>query len=112
MKESLVALCVMLFALGGSAGAQQAQKVHRIGYLSVNSASSESARAEAFRQGLRELRYVEPKNIVVEWRYADGKLDSLPALAAELVRLKVEVIVTAGSGSTVRPMRRLIRFRL
>ena len=56
------------------------------------------ARIEAFRQGLRELGYVEGKNIVIEWRYAEGKLDRLPALAAELVRLKVDVIVTAGPG--------------
>ena len=54
------------------------------------------ARIEAFRQGLRELGYVEGKNIVIEWRYAEGKLDRLPALAAELVRLKVDIIVTAG----------------
>jgi putative ABC transport system substrate-binding protein len=95
-----IVLCALLIALCSIAEAQQAQKVHRIGYLSVNPASSESARGDAFRQGLRELGYVEPKNIVIEWRYADGKLDRLPALAAELVRLKVEVIVTGGSGST------------
>ena len=58
------------------------------------------ARIEAFRQGLRELGYVEGKNIVIEWRYAEGKLDRLPALAAELVRLKVDVIVTAGPTAT------------
>src|SRR5207253_8121577 len=59
--------------------------------------STNPARSEAFRQGLRELGYVEGKNIVIEWRYAEGKLDSLPALAAQLVRLKVDVIVTGGS---------------
>ena len=57
-------------------------------------------RTEAFRQGLRELGYVEGKNIVIEWRYAEGKLDRLPALAADLVGLKVDVIVTGGSGAT------------
>ena len=62
--------------------------------------SANSARIEAFRQGLRELGYVEGKNIVIEWRSAEGKLDRLPALAAELVRLKVDVIVTAGATST------------
>ena len=80
--------------------AQQPTKVPRIGYLSGNSASSESARIEAFRQGLRELGHVEGKSIVIEYRYADGKLDRVPALAAELVHLKVDVIVTGGSGST------------
>jgi putative ABC transport system substrate-binding protein len=59
-----------------------------------------SARTEAFRQGLRELGYVEGKNIVMEYRYAEGKLDRLPALATELVRLKVDVIVTAGPAAT------------
>ena len=58
------------------------------------------ARIEAFRQGLRELGYVEGKNIVVEWRSAEGKPDRLPALAAELVRLKVDVIVTGGPTAT------------
>ena len=60
----------------------------------------QSARIEAFRQGLRELGYVEGKNIVIEWRCAEGKLDRLPALAAELVRLKVDVIVSAGPTAT------------
>ena len=59
-----------------------------------------SARIEAFRQGLRELGYVEGKNIVIEWRYAEGKLDRLPALAAELVRLKVDIIVSGGATAT------------
>ena len=64
------------------------------------SPSTDSARIEAFRQGLRELGYVEGKNIVIEWRYAEGKPDRLPALAAELVRLKVDVIVTGGPVAT------------
>ena len=59
-----------------------------------------SARTEAFRQGLRELGYVEGKNIFIKWRYADGKLDRLPLFAAELVRFKVDVIVTGGSSAT------------
>ena len=105
---SLLATVLLTAAL--PAEAQQPTKVPRIGYLSGNSASSESARIEAFRQGLRELGYVEGKNIVIEYRYADGKLDRVPALAAELVHLKVDVIVTGGPGQPVPPRKRLIRF--
>ena len=90
----------MLFALCSSAEAQQPTKIPRIGFLTRRSLSAISARIEAFRQGLRELGYVEGKNIVIEWRYAEGKLDRLPALAAELVRLKVDVIVTSGPTAT------------
>ena len=102
MKKGIVCLALgaVLFALGLSAEAQQAKKVPRIGYLSATTPSVISDRTEAFRQGLRELGYVEGKNIVIEWRYAEGKLDRLPALAAELVALKVDVIVTGGSGAT------------
>jgi putative tryptophan/tyrosine transport system substrate-binding protein len=82
------------------AEAQQAKKVPRIGFLSATSPSSISARLEAFRQGLGELGYVEGKNIVIEYRYAEGNLDRLPALAAELVRLNVDVIVTGGAANT------------
>ena len=100
IKITVLALCAMLFALCSSAEAQQPTKVPRIGYLTAASPSANSARIEAFRQGLRELGYVEGKNIVIEWRSAEGKLDRLPALAAELVRLKVDVIVTAGPSAT------------
>jgi len=82
------------------AEAQQPTKTPRIGYLAANSLSALAARIEAFRQGLRELGYVEGKNIVIEWRSAEEKLDRLPALAAELVRLKVNVIVTGGPTAT------------
>ena len=82
--------------------AQQPARIPRIGYLSASSASEVSPRAEAFRQGLRELGYVEGKNLVIEFRYAEGKFDRLPALATELVRLNVDVIVTAGP-SVTRP---------
>src|SRR5499426_3126166 len=77
---------------------QQPTKIPRIGYLMTRFLGP--VRTEALRQGLRELGYVEGKTIVIEWRSAEGKLDRLPALAAELVRLKVDVIVTAGQGST------------
>jgi putative tryptophan/tyrosine transport system substrate-binding protein len=99
MKEKIrvLTLCAMLFALCLPASAQQAKKVARIGYLVSAFPSSTPARIEAFRQGLRELGYVEGKNIVIEWRYAEEKPDRLPALATELVRLKVDVIVTTGT---------------
>ena len=99
MKKAAVPsilVAVVLLALGVIAEAQQPKKVPRIGYLSGSSPSARSARIEAFGQGLRELGYVEGKNIAIEYRYAEGKLDRLPELAAELVRLKVDVIVTGG----------------
>jgi len=83
-----------------SVEAQQPAKVHRIGVLAAVSLSTISARIDAFRQGLHEVGYVEGKNIVIEYRFAEGKLDRLSELAAELVRLKVDVIVSAGPTST------------
>ncbi|MGH8525231.1 MAG: ABC transporter substrate-binding protein, partial [Gammaproteobacteria bacterium] len=102
MRKKIIrfALCAMLFAHCLPVWAQQPKKVPRIGYLAANSPSAIAARIEAFRQGLRELGYVEGKNIVIEWRYAEGKLDRLPALAVELVGLKVDVIVTGGGAPT------------
>jgi putative ABC transport system substrate-binding protein len=89
------------FAMCGvAADAQQPMKIPRIGFLSPTSPSAIPARIEAFRQGLRELRYVEGKSIVIDYRWAEGKLDRLPALAAELVRGKVDIIVTGGSSPT------------
>ena len=89
-------LCaVMLIAVSVTAEAQQPGKAPRIGFLSAVSRAALSGRVDSFRQGLRELRYVEGKNIVIEWRYAGGELDKVPALVAELVSLKVDVIVTA-----------------
>jgi len=99
-KVFALALSAMLFALCLSAQAQQSKKIARIGFLSATSASSQSLRVEAFRQGLRELGYVEGKNIVIEWRFAEGKADRLRELVAELVRLKVDVIVTGGPPPT------------
>ena len=90
------AFCSILLALPFPVRAQQAKKIPRIGFIGGASRSAGSARIDAFRQGLRELGYVEGKKIVIEWRYAEGKLDRLPALAAELVRLKVDIIVSAG----------------
>jgi ABC-type uncharacterized transport system substrate-binding protein len=96
----LFVLGTLFFLLYASTEAQQSKKVPRIGFLSGASSSALSARIEAFRQGLRELGYVEGKNIVIEWRYAEGKVDRVPALVAELVRLKVDVIVSAGPAPT------------
>src|SRR5438445_7942551 len=99
-KIKVLGLCAMLFAFCVSAQAQQPKKVPLIGSLSGSSPSTSPARHEAFRQGLRDLGYVEGKNIVIERRWADGKFDRLPALVAELVRLKVDIIVTAGPQAT------------
>jgi putative ABC transport system substrate-binding protein len=99
-KTSISVLCAVLVALCVSVEAQQPKKVRRIGYLSGTSSSATLARVEAFRQGLHELGYVEGKNIVIEYRYAEGKDDRLPALAADLVRLKVDVIVSTGPAPT------------
>ena len=90
----------VLVVSGAVAQAQQPGQIPQIGYLIVASSSASSARSEAFRQGLRELGYVEGKKIVIEWRSAEGKLDRLPALVAEIVRLKVDIIVTAGPSPT------------
>jgi putative tryptophan/tyrosine transport system substrate-binding protein len=99
-RWSSIMVAAMLLAVCVSAEAQQAKKVPRIGFLFVSSLSSNSARAEAFRQGLRELGYVEGKNIIIDWRSAEGKPDRLLVLASELVRLKLDVVVTAGPAAT------------
>jgi ABC-type uncharacterized transport system substrate-binding protein len=96
-KKGLICLLVfVLLAIAFIAQAQQPAKVPRIGYLSGTALTLLSSRNEAFRQGLRELGYVEGKNIAIEWRGADGNFDRLPALADELVRLKVDMIVSPG----------------
>ena len=107
MIRSIVVACLLLAVLlltGSSAQAQQTKKVPRIGFLSATSISVELTRIEAFRKGMGERGYLEGKNIVIEWRWAEGKFDRLADLAAELVRLKVEVIVSAGPVVT-RPLK-------
>ena len=99
-KIFCVALIGALLALCSSAEAQQQKKIPRIGYLGVGSLNTNTYRTDAFRQGLRQLGYAEGKDIVIESRSADGKLDRSNELAAELVRLKVDVIVTQGPAST------------
>ena len=93
-------LITFLLVTLSSAGAQQPQKIPRIGFLVASNSTANTTRSEAFRQGLRELGYMEGRNLVIEWRYADGKLDRLPGLAAELVGRNVDVIVTAGAADT------------
>jgi putative tryptophan/tyrosine transport system substrate-binding protein len=101
MRSALCLFGAVLFVLSIPAHAQQPMKVPRIGFLHSSSRSSESARVEAFRQGLRELGYVEGKNIIIDYRYAEGQLDPLPAFVADLVDLKIDVLVTLGTPPTV-----------
>jgi putative tryptophan/tyrosine transport system substrate-binding protein len=99
-KITVLTLCAMLLALSFPVEAQQARKIPRIGFLSAGSADSMSGRVEAFRRGLREHGYTEGQNIVVEYRYAEDKLDRLREFAEELAQLKVDVIVTGGPIAT------------
>ena len=94
-RTFLSALTGSLLAAPLAAGAQQVGKVSRIGYLSAGSDTANPRVREAFRQGLRELGWVEGQNIIIEYRWAEGRFDRLPDLAAELVRLKVDVLVAA-----------------
>jgi putative tryptophan/tyrosine transport system substrate-binding protein len=98
MKEKIrvLTICAMLLALCVSADAQQPKKVPRMGYLSAFDSATESARSEAIRLSLRERGYMEGQNIAIEYRFAEGKRHRFPELAAELVRLKVDIIVAAG----------------
>ena len=96
-----LALGALLFAFSLPAQAQRTAKIFHIGYLTGATQSAFAARTEAFRQGLRELGYVEGKNIVIEYRYGDGNADRLHQFAAELARLNVDVIVTGGSPATL-----------
>jgi putative tryptophan/tyrosine transport system substrate-binding protein len=105
MKKAAVSsilVAVVLLALGVTAEAQQPKKIPQIGYISSFDPASESTRAEGIRLALREVGYIEGQNIVFEYRYAGGKLDRLPELAAELLRLKVDIIVVSGGASTIR----------
>jgi putative ABC transport system substrate-binding protein len=97
-----LALCALLFAHSLSVQAQQPVKIPRLGYLSSTDPASDSARSEGIRIALRALGYIEGQNIAIEYRYAEGKQDRLPALAAELVHLKVDLIVVAGADNTIR----------
>ena len=104
MKRALpsILVAVVLLAVGVIAEAQQPTKVPRIGYLSNADAATDSARAEGIRLALRDLGYIEGQNIAIEYRYAEGKVDRAPELAAELVRLKVDIIVVASGDQWIR----------
>src|SRR5881296_4387651 len=95
-KITVLALCAVLFALSYSASAQQPTKVPRIGFLDASTASGSAVLLEAFRQELSKLGWIEGKNITIEYSFAEQKLERLPELAADLVRLKVDLIVASG----------------
>lgn len=101
-RHVLVFICLLptAFLPAVLTEAQQPAKVARIGFLTTSPRSTSSARVEALREGLRELGYMDGKNVVIEPRYGEGKVDRLPGLAAELVGLKVDVIVTGGATAT------------
>ena len=101
-KLGSFAVCAMLFAFCASADAQQPKKVPRIGYLAGGNAATESTRSEGIRLALRELGYVEGQNIAIEYRYTEGKVDRHPELVAELVRLKVDLILVTGADALIR----------
>ena len=105
MKKAAVPsilVAVVLLAIAVIAEAQQPKKVPLLGYLSSFDPARESARAEAIRLALRERGYIEGQNIAIEYRYTEGKPDRAPELAAELVRLKVDIIVAAGGAPMIR----------
>src|SRR5574342_391943 len=104
-KITGLALGALLFALCVPAAAQQPTKVPRIGYLSSQDPARESARSEAIRVALRERGYIEGQNIAIEYRSAEGKIDRAPQLAAELVRLKVDIIVVSAGDTWIRAAR-------
>jgi putative tryptophan/tyrosine transport system substrate-binding protein len=110
IRPATAVVLLFLSAFLGTAAAQPPEKVPRVGYLSLGSHSDpiSQPRLEAFRQGLRELGYVEGQNIAIESRWAEGKHDRLPALAADLVRSKVDVIV-ALSGATTQAAQQATR---
>jgi putative ABC transport system substrate-binding protein len=97
-----ILVAMMLLAVGVTAQAQQPKKVSRLGYLSNTDPATDSARAEGIRLALRELGYIEGQNIAIEYRYAEGRREREPGLAAELVRLKVDIIVVASGDVTIQ----------
>ena len=96
-KITVLTLCAVLFALCSSIHAQQTGKIFRIGFLDASTASGIAVLVDAFRQEMSKLGWIEGKNITIEYRFAEQKIERLPELAADLVRLKVDlIVVTAG----------------
>src|SRR4249919_102645 len=95
-KITVVALCAMLFALCGSVDAQQTGKIFRIGYLDPSTASGSAGLVEVFLQELGKLGWIEGKNFIIEYRFGEQKPERVPELAADLVRLKVDLIWVSG----------------
>jgi len=108
-KITVLTLCTLLFALCMSAEAQQPKKIPLIGYLSPSDPGSEASRSESIRQALRERGYIEGKNIAIEYRYSEGKVDRFSELAAELVHLKVDVIVASGGPRLIQAAKNAIK---
>src|SRR6266545_1451394 len=108
-RLSSILIAVLMLAVAVMAEAQQPKKVFRMGYLSSGNPTSESARAEGLRLALRERGDIEGQNIAIEYRYAEGKVDRAPELAAELVRLKVDIIVVASGDQWIRAAKNATR---
>jgi len=104
-KITVFMLCALLFALCGSVGAQQTGKVFRIGLLDPSDARSSAVRLEAFWQEIRKLGWIEGRNFTIESRFSEEKTDRLDELAADLVRLKVDVIVCASTAAALAAKR-------
>ena len=104
MNRKVFCAGVLLFALRLPAHAQQAGKIFRIGFLGSSTASGIAVLLDVFRQELTKLGWIEGKNITIEYRFAEQKQKRLPELAADLVRLKVDLIVTSGGPTGLRPI--------
>jgi len=104
-RTAIRRLATFFLTTASLAEAQQPKKISRIGYLSSSDPASESTRAEGIRLALRERGYIEGQNIAIEYRYSEGKRDRVPELAAELVRLKVDIILVAGGEAWIQAVK-------
>jgi putative tryptophan/tyrosine transport system substrate-binding protein len=105
---ALVFLSSLLLAPCSAADAQQTEKIPRIGFLDAGTASGSAVQADAFRQELSKLGWIQGKNITIEYRFAEQKPDRLPELAADLVRLKVDLIVTSAGSAALAAKKQLL----